>query len=185
MSKQILVPLAEGFEEIEAVTIIDILRRAGAEVVTVGLMKRNVCGSHGIRIVADSVLAEEMDKTWDAIVLPGGVPGTPNLAGDKRLLTLLQKTADRGGTTAAVCAAPYVLEQAGLTREREVTSHPGWAEKLTKGHHTGQRVVIDGNLITGQAAGSAMDFAFQLVEILFGPDTVESVNQSVLANLSH
>ncbi|MFQ6613636.1 MAG: DJ-1 family glyoxalase III [Fidelibacterota bacterium] len=184
MSKRILVPLAEGFEEIEAVTIIDILRRAGAEVITAGLEKRNVTGSHGIKLVADSVIAEETGKTWDAIVLPGGVPGTPNLAQNQALISLLEKTAARGRITAAVCAAPFVLEKSGLTRNRQYTSHPGWAEKMSAGTHTGQRVVIDGKLITGQAAGSAMEFAFRIVEQLFGPEKAVEINQSVLAELS-
>ncbi|RMF08316.1 MAG: DJ-1/PfpI family protein [Candidatus Neomarinimicrobiota bacterium] len=181
MSKRILIPLADGFEEIEAVTVVDILRRAGADVVTAGLQKRNVTGSHNLHLVADTVLEECLTETWDAIILPGGVPGTPNLAEDSRLIDLLQKQGAANQVTAALCAAPYVLDRAGLTRQKRFTSHPNWVEKIQAGDNTQHRVMIDGNLITGQAAGSAMEFAFLIVESLFGPETADAVNQGVLA----
>ncbi len=181
--KSVLVPLADGFEEIEAVTIIDILRRAGAAVTTAGLEKRNVEGSHGIKLIADTVIVEISDREWDMIVLPGGVPGAPTLGKDERILKLLKRHSERGKFTAAICAAPWVLEKAGLTAERRVTSHPDWADRVVLGHHTGSRVETDGTLVTGQAAGSAMEFAFKLVEQLFGKRKVEEVNRGVLAKL--
>jgi 4-methyl-5(b-hydroxyethyl)-thiazole monophosphate biosynthesis len=182
--KQVLVPLADGFEEIEAVTIVDILRRAGARVTTAGLHKRNVVGSHGIKLVADSVLAEETGREWDLVVLAGGAH-VNTLLQDDRLLELVRRSAQRGWLTAAVCAAPAVLERAGVTAGKQVTSHPDWAAEITTARHTGARVVTDGNLITGQAAGSAMEFAFQLVESLFGEEKVQEVNRSVLARIEH
>ncbi len=181
--KRILVPLAEGFEEIEAITIIDILRRAGAEVVAAGLNKRNVSGSHGIHLVADSVLAEELDREWDMIVLPGGVPGTPNLAGDQRLIELLKSHAGKNKPAAAVCAAPFVLEQAGLADDKQVTIHPSWVDKLELAQYSGRRVQVDENIITGCSAGAAMEFAFELVNILFGPEKVTEINNGVVARL--
>lgn len=181
--KRVLVPLANGFEEIEAVTIIDILRRAGAEVMTAGLDKRNVEGSHGIRLLADTVLAETIKDSWDMVVLPGGVPGAPNLMGDERVIKLLQEQAAQNKTSAAICAAPAVLEKAGLTAGQKVTSHPAWAHKMTTAIHTGNRIQVANQLVTGQAAGSAMEFAFQLVEFLFGKEKVEEVNAGVLANI--
>lgn len=181
--KRVLVPLATGFEEIEAISIIDILRRAGAEVVCVGLEKRNVVGSHDIKLIADTVLEEVLEEEWDLVVLPGGVPGTPNLSGDPRIVNLLKRHASSRKLTAAVCAAPSVLEEAGLTKDRRVTSHPSWADRMTTAIHTASRVETDGILVTGQAAGSAMEFAFKLVEMLFGQEKAAEINQGVLARL--
>lgn len=181
--KKVLIPLATGFEEIEAITIIDILRRAGAEVCIAALEKRNVIGSHGLKVVADKVLSDILDENWDMVVLPGGVPGAPNLMADERIIQLLKDQAAANKTSAAICAAPAVLERAGLTTEKQVTSHPTWAEKMTTAIHTGARVQTAHLLITGQAAGSAMEFAFKLVEALFGADKVAEVNSGVLAKL--
>lgn len=181
--KKILVPLADGFEEIEAITIVDILRRAGADVCTAALDKRNVQGSHGLKVIADTVLDEVIDTSWDMIVLPGGVPGAPALMEDERIIKLLKSQAAANKTSAAICAAPAVLEQAGLTVDKQVTSHPAWADRMTNAIHTGERVQVAEQLITGQAAGSAMEFAFQLVETLFGTDKVTEVNAGVLAKL--
>ncbi|MCF7823451.1 MAG: DJ-1/PfpI family protein [Candidatus Marinimicrobia bacterium] len=181
--KKVLVPFANGFEEIEAITIVDILRRAGADVRTVALEKRNVEGAHGLKIVADTVLDEALKETWEMVVLPGGVPGAPTLMEDARIIQLLKDQASANKTSAAICAAPAVLEKAGLTRDKQVTSHPAWADRMTTAIHTGNRVEVAELLITGQAAGSAMEFAFKLVETLFGPDKVKEVNSGVLARL--
>jgi len=181
--KRILVPLARGFEEIEAITIVDILRRADAEVCLAGLEKRNVEGSHGLKIIADSVLEEVLEESWDMVVLPGGVPGAPTLMEDERIIKLLKNQATKKKTSAAICAAPAVLEKAGLTKGKRVTSHPAWAERMTTAVHTGQRVQTAELLVTGQAAGSAMEFAFMLVETLFGPEKAADVNVGVLAKL--
>ncbi len=182
MSKRILVPLAEGFEEIEAVTIIDILRRAGAEVITAGIEKRNVTGSHGISMKADSVIEDEVNKDWDMITLPGGIPGVLNLSENKNVIKVIQKTADRGKFITAVCAAPIVLEKAGVISKRKVTSHPSSAHKIVSACHQEARVVVDGKIITGQACGSAMAFAFELVAALFGSKKAEEINQTILSN---
>lgn len=182
--KQILVPLAEGFEEIEAITIIDLLRRAGAKVVVAALEKRNVMGSHDIKVIADTVIDEVLDESFDMIVLPGGVPGAPNLMGDPRIIKLLKDQAALNKTSAAICAAPAVLQEAGLTDKKKITSHPAWADRMTTGIHTGARVETADLLVTGQAAGSAMEFSFKLIEKLFGPEKVAEVNAGVLAKLS-
>jgi len=183
MMKRILVPLAEGFEEIEAITIIDLLRRAGAEVVVAGLDKRNVEGSHGLKVVADTVLDEVLEDSFEMVVLPGGVPGAPNLMSDKRVLQLLKDQAAEHKTSAAICAAPAVLQEAGLTKDMKITSHPAWADRMTSAIHTGARVETAELLITGQAAGSAMEFGFKLIESLYGPEKVAEVNAGVLARL--
>ena len=181
--KTVLVPLATGFEEIEAITIIDILRRAGATVITAGLEKRNVVGSHDIHLLADSVLAEEMDKDWDLVVLPGGVPGTPNLLADERIIKLIRNHNSTGKLIGAICAAPAVLEKAGLLADKPATIHPAWAEKLDTAKYTGARVEMADKIITGKSAGTAMEFAFKLVEQLFGAEKVAEINQGVFARL--
>ncbi|NQV14366.1 DJ-1/PfpI family protein [bacterium] len=181
--KRILIPLAEGFEEIEAITIIDILRRAGAEVSIAGLEKQNVVGSHGLKVITDTVLTDTLEQNWDMVVLPGGVPGAPALMADERIIKLLKNQAAANKTSAAICAAPAVLEKAGLTTNKQVTSHPDWADKMTTAIHTGERVQVADLLVTGQAAGSAMEFAFKLVETLYGSEKVNEVNSGVLARL--
>ena len=181
--KRVLVPFANGFEEIEAITIVDILRRAGAEVCTAALEKKNVEGSHGIKMITDVVLDDVVKEDWDLVVLPGGVPGAPNLMDDDRIIKLLKDQAEAQKTSAAICAAPAVLEKAGLTKNLEVTSHPAWADRMITAIHTGERVQSAQRIITGQAAGSAMEFAFKLVEFLFGTDKVEEVNTGVIARL--
>jgi len=181
--KKILVPLAEGFEEIEAITIIDLLRRAGAEVIVASLEKRNVKGSHGLKVIADTVIDEIINEHFEMIVLPGGVPGAPNLMGDARIINLLKAQAAANKISAAICAAPAVLQEAGLTTEKKITSHPEWADRMTTAVHTGARVETAELLITGQAAGSAMEFSFKLIEALFGPEKVTEVNAGVLARL--
>jgi len=181
MFKRILVPLAEGFEEIEAVTIIDILRRAGGTVITAGLGKRNVTGAHGIPMIADSVIEEEKTKDWDMIVLPGGLPGATNLAKNENVLALIQDAADKGKIVAAICAAPVVLDKAGIISGKKVTAHPNSSHEILSGDYQGINVIEDTNIITGQACGSALAFAFALVKRLFGLDKVLEINKSLLA----
>jgi 4-methyl-5(b-hydroxyethyl)-thiazole monophosphate biosynthesis len=181
--KRVLVPLAPGFEEIEATTIIDILRRAGANVIIAGLDSKTVPGSHDIVISADVLLEDIQNEEWDMVVLPGGVPGSPNLANDHRVIQILKSSAEKGKYTTAICAAPAVLEKAGLTEGKNVTAAPSWADQMTSAHYTGARVEEDGLIITGKSCGTAMEFAFRLVEVLFGKTAVEAVNAGVLAKL--
>ncbi len=172
MSKKVLVPLAQGCEELEAVTIIDLLRRAGITVVTAGLDAEPVRASRGTRLLPDTTLDEALKQDYDMVVLPGGQPGSDNLNRDPRIHALLRKMADSGKFTAAICAAPAVLAHAGLLRGKRATSFPGVLEKLT---HTGvtlqdQAVVKDGKVITSKGPGTAMDFALELIEVLAGKE---------------
>jgi len=165
-----LVPLAQGCEELEAITVIDLLRRAGVEVVSAGLDARPVRASRGVVLIPDTTLDEVMSDSFDMIVLPGGQPGADNLDQDARVHTLLQSMNRNGKYTAAICAAPKVLASAGLLRERKATGYPGVLEK------TGQSaidigleaVVRDGTVITSRGPGTAMDFALELIELLVG-----------------
>lgn len=177
----VLVPLANGFEEIEAVTAIDILRRAGASVTVAGLAEGTVTGSHGIEIRPDQTLDAVIDQDFDMIVLPGGLPGADNLEADERIGNLLRRMADSGRFTSAICAAPKVLASAGLLDDRRATSYPGFLEPFRdRGlEMAADAVVRDGRVITSRSAGTAMDFALELVAALLGEDEAVRVEESL------
>jgi 4-methyl-5(b-hydroxyethyl)-thiazole monophosphate biosynthesis len=165
---KVLVPLAQGCEEIEAVTVIDILRRAGITVVSAGLDNQPVRASRGVVLVPDTTLDAVQNDNFDMIVLPGGQPGTDNLNADKRIIALLQKMAKQGKHVAAICAAPSVLASAGLLDGKRATSFPKSLEGYPNIDLQTSAVVEDGNLITSRGPGTAMDFALTLVERLAG-----------------
>ena len=166
--KRVLVPLAEGFEELEAVTVIDILRRAGIEVVVASLGGSPVTGSHGIRIAADTPLAALMEQDFDMIALPGGMPGAEHLMKDARIGEIAKRLHAKGRPVAAICAAPMVLAAAGLLDGRRATSYPGFLKDAARTTVTNEGVVVDGGVITSRGPGTALDFALQLVETLEG-----------------
>ena len=170
---RVIVPLAEGFEEIEAITVIDLLRRAGIEVQTAALASRRVTGSHGITVEADGLLEELQHETFDMIVLPGGMPGADLLKNDPRVLSLLRSSDQQGRYVAAICAAPGVLAHAGLLEGRTATSFPGFlrADSAPGIRLSDAPVVSDGRLVTSRGPGTAMDFALTLVELLEGRGT--------------
>jgi 4-methyl-5(b-hydroxyethyl)-thiazole monophosphate biosynthesis len=182
MSTTILVPLAAGFEEIEAVTLIDLLRRAGALVTTASLGDEPVCGSHGITVVADRLLDEVVDQPFSAVVLPGGQPGSDHLAHDARIKRLLQAQVAAGRHVAAICAAPLVLAGAGLLDFKAATGYPGVLGPLNvPGLKLDERraVVHDGLVITARGPGTAIDFALDLIGILIGAAQREAVESSL------
>ncbi|GJL78209.1 MAG: 4-methyl-5(B-hydroxyethyl)-thiazole monophosphate biosynthesis protein [Nitrospinaceae bacterium] len=181
--KKVLVPLAPGFEEIETVTIVDILRRAGARVTLAGTEEGVLQGSRGINLVADSRLNEVDPEEFDLVVLPGGQPGTSNLQKDERVAEILKAMARSGKTIAAICAAPLVLQSAGLLKDKTTTSHPSIKDELKEIQYSEDRVAVDGNLVTSRGPGTAMEFAMKLVEILFDKDRMETVNKGVMAKL--
>ncbi|HEU0187473.1 MAG TPA: DJ-1 family glyoxalase III [Gallionellaceae bacterium] len=165
---KVLVPLAQGCEEIEAVTIIDILRRAGIEVVSAGLDAHPVRASRGTVLMPDTTLDSALKLQFDMVVLPGGQPGTNNLKADARIIQLLQHMAQQGKHVAAICAAPSVLASAGLLDGKRATSFPGSLDAFAKVHQQAAAVVEDGKLVTSRGPGTAMDFALTLVERLAG-----------------
>ena len=159
--------LADGFEEIEALSVVDILRRCKLEVRTVSIMDRPlVTGSHGIPVTADCLLADICPDDADALVLPGGLPGADFLQASQPLGALLKAADAEGKIVAAICAAPKVLGALGLTKNRRATCYPGCEGALTGAVFCTDRVVRDGNLITSRGAGTAADFAFALAEAL-------------------
>jgi 4-methyl-5(b-hydroxyethyl)-thiazole monophosphate biosynthesis len=176
---RVLVPLADGFEEVEAVTIIDLLRRADIDVVTAALADRRVTGNHGITIEADTTLDAALDGAapFDMVALPGGLPGARHLQSDPRVLDALRAAAARGAYTAAICAAPIALAEAGLLRGRRATSFPGFLDTLDiPGMERSELpVVTDGTLVTSRGPGTAMEFALTLIELLTDQATRERV----------
>ena len=166
----VLVPLAQGCEELEAVTVVDLLRRAGIEVVTAGLDAQPVTASRGMTLLPDMTLEMALQQSFDMVVLPGGLPGADHLGDDPRVIRLLQDMAASDAYTAAICAAPRVLARAGLLDGKRATSYPGAldTEAVPGIEYLETAVVTDGRVITSRGPGTAMDFALVLIETLVG-----------------
>lgn len=180
-TKRVLVPVAEGFEEIEAVTVIDILRRAGAEVIVAGLKPGHVRASRGVVLVPDTTLEAVQDQPFDMVVLPGGMPGAKHLSEDERVASILRRMATTERWIAAICAAPaVVLERSGFLIDHKATCHPNFRKDLE--NYVEDRVVIDGRVVTSQAPGTAMEFALTLVEVLLGPAKAEEVEKPLVSH---
>lgn len=180
--KSVLIPLAPGFEDLEAVTLVDLLRRAGIEVVTAGLTAGLIEGSRGIRIQPDTTLEAVMARDFDMIALPGGMPGAEHLKNDARVQALLQRHGRAGKFTAAICAAPIALAQAGLLEGKRATSYPGFIEKLGLPNTVclEEPVVVDGKVATSRGPGTAMDFALALIELLVGRTARDQVEAGLV-----
>lgn len=184
---KVLVPIADGTEELEAVTIIDILRRAEADVCVASVMpeRKMIIASRGVKIEADCLLAECLDQTWDMIVLPGGIPGAEHLGCCLPLLDLLRRQLQENRFTAAICASPaLVLAENSLIDGREATCYPGFQPQLESNGAilVSGDVVVDGKLITSVGPGTAMSFSLRLVEYLFGRAKAERVADAAGAN---
>ncbi|MGQ0658821.1 MAG: DJ-1 family glyoxalase III [Chromatiales bacterium] len=178
----VLVPLAQGCEELEAVTIIDLLRRAGITVVTAGLGTGPVKASRGVTLVPDTTLDEALEHSFDMVVLPGGSEGADRLNGDLRVRELLKTMTDSGRYTAAICAAPKVFASMGLLRGRSATGYPGVLDRMNVPgmRYTGEAVVCDGKVITSRGPGTAMDFALTLIEHLVGGEKRREVEAGLV-----
>ena len=177
----VLVPLAQGCEELEAVTVVDLLRRAGIEVITAGLDAQPVHASRGVTLLPDMSLDAAMQLEFDMIVLPGGLPGADHLRDDPRVIDLLKKMAAADKYTAAICAAPRVLAHAGLLDGKRATSFPGALDVAAVPGIEYQEapVVTDGKVITSRGPGTAMDFALTLIETLVGKQQRDEVEASL------
>ena len=175
MMKTIFVFLADGFEEIEAITPIDVFRRAGLNVQTVSVMdKQTVSGAHGIPVVADKMFVDIHSEDAEMLLLPGGLPGATNLDAHQGLSDMIMAFASEGKALAAICAAPLVFGNRGLLQGKKATCYPGFESYLTGAEYTAALVEIDGNFITAKGPGAAMDFAFAIVEKYCG---IEKVNE--------
>ncbi len=178
----VLIPLAEGFEELEAVTIIDLLRRADINVVTASLGDETVTGSRGTRVVADTSVDEVLEQDFDMVVLPGGLPGADHLDADDRIHSILQRTADKDRPIGAICAAPKVLASAGLLDNKKATAYPGAldSQALETTQITEAAVQQDGNILTSRGPGTAMDFALEIITCLAGAQKRDEVEAALL-----
>lgn len=179
--KKVSIFLAPGFEEVEALTPIDLLRRAGAQVTIVSIgEEKTVTGSHQIAIGAD-VLFDEMDfSEQDLFILPGGQPGTNNLKGCSRLRALLEDADRKGKLLAAICAAPTVFGDMGLLKGKKATCYPGCEDGLTGAEYLTERVVTDKTITTSRGVGTAIPFALSLIEQLFGKEKSEEIRRSII-----
>ncbi len=179
MSK-VLVPLAMGFEEIEAMTIIDILRRAEVEVVVAGLGKKQVTGAHDVKVQTDAHIEDMNSSDFDMIVLPGGLPGATNLQKDKTVQKLLKEFDKQNKSIGAICAAPIALESAGVLKEN-YTCYPSFEANIREeGYSANQDVVSDGNIITSRGPGTAMAFGLAIVAKLCGDDKSTEIKSQLL-----
>lgn len=179
---RVLVPLAQGCEELEAVTIIDLLRRAGIEVTSAGLDAGSVTASRGVTLIPDTDLESALKSDYDMIVLPGGLPGADHLDDDERIRSVLKKMANNGKYTAAICAAPKVLANAGVLAGKTATSYPGFLDGLGLSDTTlsNEAVVRDGKVITSRGPGTAIDFALELIEVLSGKEKRNEVETALV-----
>jgi len=177
----IYVHLAEGFEEIEALTVVDVLRRAALPVKTVSIEKTlDVMGKSGILVKADILFSEADYNRCEMIVLPGGQPGTTNLMNNEDLLKKIEEFHREGKYLAAICAAPMILGELGILAGKRATIYPGMESHLKQGEYKDNPVVVDGKIITSQGPATAMAFALKLVEIMKGSDAEEEVGTGLL-----
>ncbi len=179
--KKVALFLADGFEEIEALGTIDILRRAQIPVQTVSITdNKNVTGAHNITVLADTVFSELDFSDVDALVLPGGMPGAKNLNEHEALKKQVKLFAEKGKNVAAICAAPMVLGGLGLLEGKKATTYPGFEPELIGAIATGEKVVVADNIITGKGPAFVFDFALQLVETIAGIGVRKEVQEGLL-----
>ena len=178
----VYVHLAEGFEEVEAMTVVDLLRRAGIETETVSVTGYlPVKGAHGVKVVADILFEDAVYSNCELIVLPGGMPGAANLASHEGLIEKIYSFNNQGKKLAAICAAPLVLGRAGLLKGKRATCYPGFEDELTGAELSTDAVVSDGGVITSRGPGTAMAFALAIIEDLKGKETADNIAKGLLA----
>lgn len=182
MAKTVLVILADGFEEIEAITPVDVLRRAGLRVTLAGLSGKTVTGAHGVKFQADIALDDYKDFP-DALVLPGGMPGAKNLGESEKVVEIIKKMNSQKRTVGAICAAPaLVLAPVGILDGRKATCYPGFEKNFPSSvSFSNERVVTDGHIITSRGPGSALEFSLELVERLAGKEKAQALQEGLLA----
>lgn len=181
--KTVLVILAPGFEEVEAFGPVDMLRRAGVDVTTAGTVDGVIVGRNDIKTLADESLDHVMNDEFDMILLPGGRGGTENMMTDERVRRIIEHHNEEGKYIAAICAAPTVLADIGVTRGKTITSHPSVKSQFRTETYSEDRLVVDGNIITSRGPGTALEFGLKLVEILAGKKKAEEVNDGVMARV--
>ncbi len=177
---RVAVILAQGFEEVEAIAIIDVLRRAGIETVVAGLHDGPVSSARNVKVIPDTVIDTIKTDEFDMIVLPGGQPGSDNLNADPRVKELVRTFSKRGKLTGAICAAPYVLANAGVLAGKHATSYPSYRNRLGGALYEEKPVVVDGNVLTSRGAGTALDFGLAIVEKLISKEKALKIRDAML-----
>jgi len=177
---KVVVLLADGFEEVEAIAIVDVLRRAEIETVIAGLHSGPMSSAHKVQVVPDTVIDTVNADDFDMIVLPGGQPGSDNLNADPRVRVLLKSFDQKGKLTGAICAAPIVLAGAGLLNGKHATSYPSYKEKLGNAIYEERSVVTDGNILTSRGAGTALTFGLAIVERLVNKEKALKIKEAML-----
>lgn len=182
MEKKVLIPLAEGFETIEALAVVDVFRRGGVDVDLVSISSSlNVTSSHQVEVTADKLLSDCLDLQYDLIVLPGGIPGAENLKNSEALIRLLENQNKEDKLVGAICASPaVVLEHHGLLKGRNATCHPMFAGDLPSKENVDINVVIDGKCITGKGAGVSVEFGLELLGILMGDEKKQEIAKAMV-----
>ena len=179
---KIIVPISNGFEEIEAITIIDVCKRANIEVTIAAVEELETIGAHGIKIIADTNIENITCDDFDMIVLPGGLPNAFTLAENEKVQSLLKEFKEKNKKIGAICAAPYALHKAGVLN-KNFTCYPSFEQKIKlEGYQANDSVVIDENIITSRGPATAMSFALEIVNILCEEDIYTSVKNGLLAN---
>ncbi|MBP7053014.1 MAG: DJ-1/PfpI family protein [Phycisphaerae bacterium] len=184
MAKRVLVPVADGTEEIEAACIIDTLRRAGADVTVASVGRLQVTASRGMKLVADALIADCASQTYDCIALPGGMPGAEHLRDCAELIAMLKKQKAAGRLYGAICASPAVaLLPHGLLEGVKATCYPSMQSKLNPVQLSNERVAVDGNCVTSQGPATAIEFSLKLVEVLYGTQKAKEVGDPMLVRM--
>ncbi|RUM90200.1 MAG: DJ-1 family protein [Thermodesulfatator sp.] len=183
MPKNAVIILAPGYEELEAVAVVDILRRGGVDIKIAAAGMSPVPSARDVKIEPDITLDQARTSVFDLIVLPGGIDSTETLASDKTVVAMLENQLDNGRLVGAICAAPTVLDRHGLSKGKVICCHPVCRDAVRQSTLSEERVIEDGQIITSQGPGTALEFAFRLLERLEGKDKAEEVNKGVLAKL--
>jgi protein deglycase len=184
MNKKVLVPIANGTEELEAIAIIDTLRRAGAEVTVASVQELEVVCNCKTKIIADKLISECQSEKFDLIVLPGGLPGGDHLRDSEVLTKMLKEQAASERLYAAICASPVVvLQHHGLLNGKRATVNPALVDKMENKDHIYQRTVVDGNCITSQSRGTSLEFSIKLIELLYDKEKAKTIADDMLLKL--
>jgi len=177
---KVVIALADGFEEVEAISIVDVLRRAEVEVVLAGLHDGPVVSARKVKVIPDRNIDSVRADDYDMIVLPGGQPGSDNLNADERVRRLVKEFSQKGKMVGAICAAPYVLADAGIIEGKKVTSYPTYRERLGNVVYQEEIVVEDGNVLTSRGPGTALCFGLAIVRRLAGREKAQTIQESML-----
>jgi len=182
MQLKVLVPLANGFEEIETMTIIDVLRRAQIDVIVASIDEKHVTGAHGVVVMTQTLISQVRENELDMVILPGGMPGADNLRKCKILRDIIQKLNVANKPIGAICAAPWVLYEMGVLKDN-YTCYPSFEERISRGeYHRNKNIVNDQNIITATGPATAMEFALEIVKALKGKEIYQQVKSRLLFN---